>query len=112
MVNREQMSERHTNCDSKDYRLFRVKSHVSHVSGIGVDAFVELCSAHGSTLVRIVALSLILRTGIWMRKLASGMRQLAGTRASYRRAHAAPLAGLISDRVVYSDGRKTGTSGE
>ena len=29
------------------------------------------------------------------------MRQLAGTKKSYRMAHAAPLAGLISDRVEY-----------
>ena len=34
-----------------------------------------------------------------MRQLASGMRQLAGTKTRYRRAHAAPLAGLISGRV-------------
>ncbi len=29
------------------------------------------------------------------------MRQLAGTKTRYRRAHAAPLAGLISDRAEY-----------
>jgi len=29
------------------------------------------------------------------------MRQLAGTKTMYRRAHAAPLAGLISGREVY-----------
>ena len=29
------------------------------------------------------------------------MRQLAGTRTRYRRAHAAPLAGLFFDRVKY-----------
>ncbi len=33
------------------------------------------------------------------RQLASGMRQLAGTRTRYRRAYDAPLAGLISGRV-------------
>ena len=32
--------------------------------------------------------------------MASGMRQLAGTKTRYRRAHAAPLAKLISARVV------------
>jgi|GEM_PF-3843550 len=31
-----------------------------------------------------------------VRELASGMRQLAGTKTRYRRAHAAPLASLIS----------------
>ena len=36
-----------------------------------------------------------------MRQLAGGMRQLAGTKTRYRRAHAAPLAGLVSDRVEY-----------
>lgn len=36
-----------------------------------------------------------------MRELASGMRQLAGTKTMYRRAHAAPLAGLISGRAEY-----------
>ena len=30
------------------------------------------------------------------------MRQLAGTKTRYRRAHAAPLTGLISDRVEYN----------
>ena len=30
------------------------------------------------------------------------MRQLAGTKTRYRRAHAAPLAELISDRVEYN----------
>ena len=35
-------------------------------------------------------------------ELASGMRQLAGTRTRYRRAHAAPLAGLISGRAKYN----------
>jgi|GEM_PF-2410487 len=30
-----------------------------------------------------------------VKELASGMRQLAGTKTRYRRAHAAPLAGLI-----------------
>ena len=35
-------------------------------------------------------------------RLASGMRQLAGKRTKYRRAHAAPLAGLISDRAEYN----------
>jgi len=34
-----------------------------------------------------------------VRELASGVRQLAGTKTKYRRAHAAPLAGLISDRA-------------
>ncbi|MEJ7594085.1 MAG: hypothetical protein WKF77_21300 [Planctomycetaceae bacterium] len=34
-------------------------------------------------------------------KLASGMRQLAGTKARHRRAHAAPLVGLISGRAEY-----------
>ncbi len=29
------------------------------------------------------------------------MRQLAGTKTRYRRAHAAPLAALISDRAEY-----------
>ena len=29
------------------------------------------------------------------------MRQLVGTKTRYRRAHAAPLAGLISDCAVY-----------
>ena len=29
------------------------------------------------------------------------MRQLAGTKTRYRRAYAAPLAGLISDRAEY-----------
>ncbi|GEM_PF-2335168 len=37
-----------------------------------------------------------------VRELASGTRQLAGTRTRYRRAHAAPLAGLISGRAKYS----------
>ncbi len=32
---------------------------------------------------------------------ASGMRQLAGTKTRYRRAHAAPLAGPISGRANY-----------
>ena len=32
----------------------------------------------------------------------SGMRQLAGTKTRYRMAHAAPLAGLISDRAEYN----------
>ena len=36
-----------------------------------------------------------------VRELESGMRQLAGTRTRYRRAHAAPLAGLISGRAKY-----------
>ena len=36
-----------------------------------------------------------------MRQLASGTRQLAGTKTKYRRAHAAPLAGLISGDVRY-----------
>ena len=36
-----------------------------------------------------------------VRELASGMRQLAGTKTRYRRAHAAPVAGLISGRVEY-----------
>ena len=31
----------------------------------------------------------------------SGMRQLAGPKTTYRRAHAAPLAGLISGRAEY-----------
>ena len=35
--------------------------------------------------------------------MASGMRQLAGTKTRYRRAHAAPLAGLISDRVEHDE---------
>jgi len=30
------------------------------------------------------------------------MRQLAGTKMKYRRAHAAPLAGLISGRAKYN----------
>ena len=30
------------------------------------------------------------------------MRQLAGTKTMYRRAHAAPLAGLISGRAKYN----------
>ena len=38
-----------------------------------------------------------------MRELASGMRQLAGTKRD-RRAHAAPLAGLISGRAEYNPG--------
>lgn len=37
----------------KDYLVFRVKSHVSRVSVFVVDAFTKLCSAHGSTPVRI-----------------------------------------------------------
>ncbi len=36
-----------------------------------------------------------------VKQLASGMRQLAGTRTRHRRAHAAPLAGLISGRAEY-----------
>jgi len=36
-----------------------------------------------------------------VRELASGMRQLAGTKTRYRRAVAAPLAGLISGRAKY-----------
>ena len=36
-----------------------------------------------------------------MRALASGMRQLAGTKTRYRRAYATPLAGLISGRAEY-----------
>jgi len=35
-------------------------------------------------------------------ELASGMRQLAGTKTRYRRAHAAPLAGHISGRAKYN----------
>ncbi len=35
--------------------------------------------------------------------LASGMRQHAGTRTKYRRAHAAPLTGVIFGRVEYGD---------
>ena len=37
-----------------------------------------------------------------VRELASAMRLLAGTRTRYRRAHAAPLAGLISGRAKYN----------
>jgi len=33
------------------------------------------------------------------------MRQLAGTKTRYRRAHAAPLAGLISDDAEYNCNR-------
>ena len=40
--------------------------------------------------------------------MASGMRQLAGTKAMYRRADAAPLAGLSSDRAEYK--QTVGTS--
>ena len=36
-----------------------------------------------------------------LRALASGMRQLAGTRTRYRRAHATPLAGLTQTRAKY-----------
>ena len=36
-----------------------------------------------------------------VRELESGMRQLAGTKTRYRRAHAAPLAGLISGRAKF-----------
>jgi len=35
------------------------------------------------------------------------MRQLAGTKTGYRRAHAAPLAGLISGRAKYKSGSST-----
>ena len=35
------------------------------------------------------------------KQLASGMRQLAGTKTRYRRADAAPLTGLTSDRGEY-----------
>ena len=41
--------------------------------------------------------------------MANGMRQLAGTKTRYRRAHAAPLAGLISDRLPYDDFQETMT---
>ena len=37
-----------------------------------------------------------------LRALASGMRQLAGTRTRYRRAHATPLAQLVSGRAEYN----------
>ncbi len=37
-----------------------------------------------------------------VRELASGMRQLAGTKTRYRRAHAAPLAGITSGRAKYN----------
>ena len=41
--------------------------------------------------------------------MVNGMRQLAGTKKTrYRRAYAAPLAGLISDRVQHSTPRKSG----
>jgi len=36
-----------------------------------------------------------------VRELASGMRQLAGTKTRYRRADAAPLTGLISGSAEY-----------
>ena len=36
-----------------------------------------------------------------MREQASGMRQLAGKKTRYRRADAAPLAGLISGSAAY-----------
>jgi len=36
-----------------------------------------------------------------VRDLASGMRQLAGTKMQYRRAYAAPFASLISGREKY-----------
>ena len=35
------------------------------------------------------------------------MRQLAGTKTRYRRAHAAPLTGLISDRAEYKSASRT-----
>ena len=38
------------------------------------------------------------------------MRQLAGTKVRYRRAHAAPLAGLISGRVEYINLTSIGTA--
>ena len=49
-----------------------------------------------------------------VRQLASGLRQLAGTKTRCHWAHAAPLAGLISGRVEYSSrfpapGRESGT---
>jgi len=42
-----------------------------------------------------------------MRELPIGMRQLAGTKTRYRRAHAAPLAGLISSRAKYKSDSST-----
>ena len=39
------------------------------------------------------------------------MRQLAGTRTRYRRAHAAPLTGLFSDRLEYNLPQLTKTTG-
>ena len=35
-------------------------------------------------------------------ELVSGMRQLAGTRTRYRKAHTAPLAGLVFGRAKYN----------
>ena len=40
-----------------------------------------------------------------LRDLASGMRKLAGTKTTYRRAYAAPLAGLNADCAEYRSRR-------